>query len=164
MGACSHSVCMRIRLFSHRELEAIVKIQNSSAQAAAWSEADYERLAADPLGMVLMAELEGISPPALLGFAALHRVGEEAELWNLAVVPQYQRQGVAKALFQEACRRLLQAGATRIFLEVRASNSPALGFYRAVGFRTLRRRKEYYQNPREDALVLTLDLVSGSGN
>ncbi|MCL5006442.1 MAG: ribosomal protein S18-alanine N-acetyltransferase [Acidobacteria bacterium] len=155
---------MRIELFSHHAFEAIVKIQNSSAQAAAWSEADYQRLTADPEAMVLVAVLEGTTPPEIIGFAAFHRVGEEAELWNLAVAPQHRRQGVAKALFQEACRRLVRAGATRLFLEVRASNAPALAFYRAAGFKTLTRRKEYYQNPNEDALVLACQLVPELAN
>jgi ribosomal-protein-alanine N-acetyltransferase len=164
VGVFSHSARMRIKLLSHHDLEAVMKIQKSSGQAAAWGEADYERLAGDPCGMVLVAEHEDAAPPELVGFAAFHRVGKEAELWNLAVAPQYQRQGVAKALFREACQRLLQAGATRIFLEVRPSNLPALGFYRAVGFKTLIRRKEYYQNPSEDALVLALDLVPCTEN
>ncbi len=155
---------MRIRPFSHRDLEAIVKIQNSSAQTAAWSEADYERLAADPQGMVLVAESEGSTLPELVGFAAFHRVGEEAELWNLAVAPQYRRQGIAKALFQEARRCLLQARVTRIFLEARASNAPALGLYHAMGFRTFMVRKDYYRNPNEDAVVLVCDLIPSSGN
>jgi len=153
---------MRIRLLSQHDLAAIVKIQNSSAHAAFWGEADYERLADNPQGMILVAEQEGTTPADLLGFAAFHRVDEEAELWNLAVVPQHRRQGIAKALFQEASRRLLEAGATRIYLEVRISNAPALGLYHAVGFKTLMRRKDYYQNPREDALVLSLDLVPSS--
>ena len=155
---------MRIKLFTHHDLEALVKIQNSSGQAAAWSEADYERLAADPQGIILVAELEGASPPEVLGFAAFHSVGGEAELWNLAVAPHYRRQGIAKALFREASRRLLQQGVTRIFLEVRASNAPALGLYHAVGFSPFIRRKDYYQDPREDALVLARDLVPDSGN
>jgi ribosomal-protein-alanine N-acetyltransferase len=153
---------MRIRLFSQHDLPAILKIQTSSAQAAAWAEADYQRLAANSQGLILVAEQEGANPGQILGFAAFHRVNEEAELWNLAVFPQYRRQGIGKALFQEACRHLFDAGATRIFLEVRASNEPALGLYQAVRFKHLSRRKDYYQNPREDALVLALDLVSGS--
>ena len=155
---------MRIRLLCQGDLEGVVRIQNSSRLAAAWGEADYERLAGDPGGMVLVAELEGSRLPVLLGFAAFHWLGEEAELWNLAVAPRHQRQGVAKALFEEARRRLLQTGVARIFLEVRASNAPALEFYRTAGFKTLMRRRDYYRNPSEDALVLSLNLVPCSGN
>lgn len=153
---------MQIRLLCQSDLAAIVKIQESGTQAAAWSEADYERLAANPQGMILVAEQEGADAGELIGFAAFHRVGEEAELWNLAVAPQHRRQGVAKGLFQEAARRLREAGARRVFLEVRASNTAALGLYEAVGFKSFMSRKDYYQNPREDALVLALDLNSSS--
>ncbi len=155
---------MRIRLLSPGDLVAVKKIQNCCGQAAAWGEADYARLAADPLGMVLVAEREETVPPELLGFAALHRLGDDAELWNLAVAPQHRRRGIAQALFQEARQRLLLQGARRIFLEVRASNAPALGLYSKVGFQSFMRRKDYYQNPREDALVLACDLVPSPGN
>lgn len=150
---------MHIRLFSQPDLATLVKIQNASAPAAAWGEGDYERLAADPLGMILVAEQDGSDPGELIGFAAFHRVGEEAELWNLAVVPQSRRQGIAQALLQEAARRLLAAGAAKIFLEVRASNTPALRLYEVAGGKTVGRRRDYYQNPQEDALMLVLDLA-----
>ncbi|HUZ46474.1 MAG TPA: ribosomal protein S18-alanine N-acetyltransferase [Terriglobia bacterium] len=155
---------MRIRLLSHLDLAAILEIQNSSRQASAWEEADYQQLLGDNQGMVLVAETEGAVPPEILGFAVFHKVGEESELWNLAVAPRHQRLGVAKALFQEARQRLQQAGVAAVFLEVRASNAPALGFYRALGFKTLMRRKQYYRDPSEDALVLSVDLAPSSGN
>ena len=120
---------------------------------------DYGQLTGDPRGMVLVAEIEGRTPPRVLGFSVFNQVDEEAELWNIAVAPQYQRQGVAKALLRETCRRLSAAGAQRLFLEVRGSNTPAIELYHSLGFTLLASRKDYYQNPGEDALVMVHKLV-----
>lgn len=109
--------------------------------------------------MILVAQLENQGPPKVLGFSAFYRVDEEAELWNIAITPRYRRQGIAKSLLAEAFRRLSDSGAKRLFLEVRASNTPAMELYHSIGFILVARRKEYYHNPREDALVLVKRLA-----
>jgi ribosomal-protein-alanine N-acetyltransferase len=98
-----------------------------------------------------------------VGFAAFHRVIEEAELRNLAVAPPHQRQGVARSLLQEGIRKLKEAGVRHVFLEVRASNHPALGLYTSLGFRLHSTRKDYYQGPAEDALLMGLEILSVPG-
>jgi len=108
--------------------------------------------------MVLVAEADTAQQPEVVGFAAFHRVADEAELRNLAVSSEYQRRGVARALLEEGVRRLRQLGTGRVFLEVRASNGPALSLYATVGFKLLTTRKGYYQDPDEDAWVMALDL------
>lgn len=150
---------MKIRPLSHHDLPTILEIQNSCPQAATWKAADYEQLTRNPQGLVLVAEVEDAGRLEVAGFAAFRRVGEESELWNLAVRPQDRRRGIAKALWQQARGQLAQVGVTRVFLEVRATNTPALEFYRVAGFKPLARRKQYYQNPDEDAVVLSTDLA-----
>jgi ribosomal-protein-alanine N-acetyltransferase len=85
---------------------------------------------------------------------------EEAELRNLAVEPAHQRQGVARSLLREGIRMLQHSGARRVFLEVRASNHPALALYASLGFRVNATRRSYYQDPLEDAMVMALDILS----
>lgn len=149
---------MRIRLFEKEDLPSILGIQEKSPQAARWLEADYERLAEDAGGMITVADLETMQPPKVLGFAAFHRVIDEAELRNLAVDPEHQNRGVGRALLEEARGRLLEAGAKRVFLEVRRSNKAAQGLYYSVGFALYSLRKDYYRDPCEDAYVLSLEL------
>jgi ribosomal-protein-alanine N-acetyltransferase len=149
---------MKVRLFSRDDIAATLVIQEKNPQAAHWVAADYARLAADPGGLILEAELETTDPPKLLGFAAFHRVADEAELRNIAVDPEHQRRGVGKALLEEARKRLLGAGSKRVFLEVRASNNPALGLYYSVGFALCLLRRNYYRDPPEDGCVLSLEL------
>jgi ribosomal-protein-alanine N-acetyltransferase len=145
---------MRIRNFSMEDLAAVLSIQGKTPQAAQWTEADYANLAGDPMGLVLVAEFDTTAPFELVGFTAFHHVMDEAELRNMAVHPAYQRQGIGRRLLVEGLRRLLDEGVSQIYLEVRASNLPARRLYGSAGFGLRSRRKDYYSQPREDALVL----------
>ena len=149
---------MRIRLYSKEDLHAIVALQGKSPETARWTSGDYQRLAEDTNGMLLVADLETMDPPKLLGFAAFHRIIEEAELRNMAVDPDHRQQGVGRALLEDARQRMLKAGAKRIFLEVRQSNKPALALYSSMGFAIHSLRKDYYREPQEDGYVLCLEL------
>ena len=126
--------------------------------AAPWLEPDYQRLADSRRGLILVAELETVAPPKVVGFAAFHRIIDEAELFNMSVDPDHQHRGVGRALLAEARQRLLEAGTKRIYLEVRLSNKPALRLYYSVGFGLHSLRKDYYRDPQEDAYVLSLQL------
>ena len=149
---------MRIRKVSKEDVAAIVSIQRQTPQAAQWTTADYANLAGDPSGLILVAELDTVTPPMIVGFVAFHRVIDEAELRNMAVDPAHQRQGVGRQLVAEGRRRLLEQGAKQVFLEVRASNVAAQRLYYSAGFALCSRRKDYYNDPREDGLVLSLRL------
>lgn len=149
---------MKTRLFDKQDLSAILAIQAKNPSAAQWPEPEYLRLVDDPRAFILVAELETMTPPKVLGFAAFYRIIDEAELRNIAVDPAHQRQGVGRALLSEARNRLLEAGAKRIFLEVRPSNRQALTLYYGAGFGLHSRRKDYYHDPLEDAYVLALEL------
>lgn len=152
---------VRIRPFSPDDLNALLKTQHACKTVVAWRARDYETLAGDPRGMILVAESEDRMLPEILGFSALYRVDAEAEIWNLAVDPAHRRKGIARAMLQEACRKLFEAGVRKLFLEVRESNLPALELYLSFGFQQIARRKNYYQNPRESALVLLCKLDHG---
>lgn len=153
------STTVKIRRFLRNDLNAVLEIQNVCKPVTLWAPQDYRRVASDPRGMILVAELEGQMPVKLLGFSVFYHLGDEAELWSIAVAPPFRRQGIAKSFLREACRRLSEAGAKRLFLEVRGSNTPALELYHSIGFTLLARRKDYYSNPREDALVMIKKLI-----
>ncbi|HEX5413493.1 MAG TPA: ribosomal protein S18-alanine N-acetyltransferase [Terriglobia bacterium] len=149
----------QVRLFGPDDLEGILEIQNASRAISAWRVCDYERLAADPQGLILVAESEARMLPEIVGFSVFYRMDKESELWNIAVQPAHRRQSIARALLVEACKRLAESGVQRLFLEVRESNLPAAELYYSFGFELLGRRKEYYVNPKEDALVLVHKLI-----
>jgi [ribosomal protein S18]-alanine N-acetyltransferase len=149
---------MKTRQFEREDLQTILAIQNKSTGAARWQEADYLHLASEPGGLIVVAVLETMTPPKVLGFAAFQRLIDEAELRNIAVDPEHLHQGVGKALLEEARKHLVHAGTKRVYLEVRKSNKPALALYHSVGFALQSERKEYYRDPMEDAYVLSLQL------
>ena len=147
---------IKIRAFLPADAAAILEIQRLAAEAAPWRLADYERLAQDPDGQVLAAELpEG---GGIAGFLAARLMGEEAELQNLAVHPGYRRRGVAKTLMERFHRRLTAAGVKRVYAEVRASNQPALSLYQSLGYTECGVRQSYYASDGEDAVVLQCEL------
>ena len=92
----------------------------------------------------------------MLGYAGLHVVLDEGYIANVAVEEPARRHGVASALLDVYCR-FGQANLAFLTLEVRASNDPAIGLYEKLGFRQVGLRKNYYRNPKEDALILRME-------
>lgn len=87
----------------------------------------------------------------LVGYCGLHLVVDEGHITNVAVLPEYRRQGLARVLIDIMLRCDL-----RLFtLEVRVSNAAAIALYEQFGFEVLGRRKGYYDQPKEDALIMT---------
>ena len=91
---------------------------------------------------------------AVLGYAGLTVVLDEGYINNIAVKGQYRRMGVADALLG-AFIRFGEAHLAFLTLEVRASNAPAIALYEKYGFRRAGVRPGYYQDPREDAVIMT---------
>ena len=88
------------------------------------------------------------------GYIGSQTVMDETDMMNVAVHPDYRRQGIAEALVNTLVENLKKMGSHCLTLEVRASNDPAISLYEKLGFREIGRRKNYYRNPREDALIL----------
>jgi ribosomal-protein-alanine N-acetyltransferase len=149
-----------VRPCSDADLTKIHAIQLKCSQAAQWRLEDYQQLARDPLGLILVAEVDDAKAPRLAGFAAFHRVMDEAELRNMAVDPARQRKGMARALLAAGIQALQASGVSRLYLEVRASNIPAIAFYASDGFTVLHTRRDYYHNPAEDALVMACTIAT----
>jgi ribosomal-protein-alanine N-acetyltransferase len=90
----------------------------------------------------------------VLGYAGLHVVLDEGYIDNIAVKAKYRRLGVAGELLG-AFLRFGQANLAFLTLEVRPSNKPAIAFYLKHGFAQVGRRRDYYDKPREDAILMT---------
>ena len=84
--------------------------------------------------------------------------GEDAELMTIGVGKAYQRQGIAAALLQVLVDEAKRQGASRMLLEVRVDNDPALALYQRFGFERMGLRKRYYQPEGIDAYTMSLDL------
>lgn len=115
-----------------------------------WSENSVASELKNPLSLWLVA-LDG---DAVAGYVGSQSVMGESDMMNIAVDPNYRRQGVAAALIEELVLQLKQNDNHCLTLEVRASNEPAVKLYEKLGFDQIGRRPNYYRNPKEDALIL----------
>ena len=119
-----------------------------------WDETQFSRLMTGEHFKVLgVMEAEGLK--AYLSF--LH-VRDQAEIMNLAVHPECRRRGRGKKLMSALLDYCRIHGVQWVFLEVRLSNVPAISLYQGFGFKEVGRRKNYYTDNREDALVLQLEI------
>lgn len=139
-------------------LPAVAALEKRCFPADPWSENLFRFALDSPNSTILLAEGED---GVLLGYAVLNTVLDEGNLDNIAVAPEFRRQGVADALLS-ALTGLARGHLARLFLEVRASNAPALTLYRKYGFAEVGRRKNYYENPREDAILMTWEIEHGN--
>ncbi len=90
----------------------------------------------------------------ILGYCVFEILLDEMHLHNLAVHPAHRGQGIGKWLLVLALELGGRRGARTVYLEARQSNWPALQLYRSLGFETVSMRRDYYDRPREDAVVL----------
>lgn len=98
-----------------------------------------------------------------LGYAGLSVVAGEGYIDNVAVGQEYRRQGIAQALLEVFLRFGAAKQLSFLTLEVRASNDPAKQLYLKNGFEQVGRRKDYYDDPREDAIMMTKWFRAESG-
>ena len=115
-----------------------------------WSQQSIASELHNPLSLWLVAQ-EG---QTLLGYVGSQTCLDETDMMNVAVSPASRRQGVARALIAALVSALRERGSKQLTLEVRASNGPARQLYESLGFLQVGLRKNYYQNPKEDALIL----------
>ena len=94
----------------------------------------------------------------LVGYACLVLLADEAHLANIAISLQQRGSGFGKQLMDHLIEKAKTSGCHAMFLDVRASNSAAISLYSKYRFSELYRRKLYYRNPPEDAVVMVLPL------
>ena len=135
---------------SPRHLPEILRIEEETFPDP-WSEHMLISCIANPTVLFPVAiEGEGI-----LGFAVLQLIGPEAELQNIAVDKEAKRRGIGRGLLTHLIQEGEARGVEAFHLEVRASNEAAIALYGALGFQAAGLRRDYYQSPPEDALIMT---------
>ena len=119
-----------------------------------WSEKSIESELSCRLSLWFVA-LEG---ETVVGYVGSQTVIDESDMMNIAVHPDYRRRGIAEKLIHALVSALGEKGSHGLSLEVRASNAPAIALYEKLGFTQVGLRKNYYRNPREDALILRKEM------
>jgi ribosomal-protein-alanine acetyltransferase len=147
---------MTTRHATQQDIPAIMGLEKRAPEGTHWSEQAYEA-AFDPGAperVLLVTEIRK-TPRA---FLIARFTASECEIENIVVAPQNRRCGLATHLMEWLVAAARKRGAEKILLEVRESNAGARALYLRLGFKETGRRKAYYANPTEDAILKALQL------
>ncbi len=140
---------MIIKRMTEDTVSAVAELE-AEVFSVPWSRQGF----ADTLTMENVIFLTAMEDEELLGYCGIYLAADEGEITNVAVSPKYRRRGVAKALVQQVMDMTRTKGIRTYILEVRASNEGALRLYEGLGFVRSGLRKDFYEKPREDAVVM----------
>lgn len=146
-------IIMKTVPFSEAHVEGIAQIEKECFSAP-WSEESIKAELQNENAHFIVA----LSGEKVLGYIGVHEIVGEAYVANVAVSRKYRRFGIASALLGEAEKGAKERGCEFISLEVRKSNVPAISLYEKRGYTVRGVRKNFYSDPTEDGIIMTLDL------
>ena len=153
---------LKVRAMVEGDLDRVMEIAASLGTAPQWTRGAYEAAIAGgdaPRRIALVAERAGERAGEVIGFAIARVVGPVAEIETIGIDRKAQGFGFGSSLLLAVLEELRLAGAEDIELEVRASNKRAIRLYERAGFLEVGRRRGYYREPVEDAVLLRLDIT-----
>jgi [ribosomal protein S18]-alanine N-acetyltransferase len=157
----STSLSPSIGRMTEHDLLEVVEIEEI-AGLSVWGWDAYHKELQSPEDVIMLVATkemtESIPGRNVAGFIISRLVAGELHINNVAVRPEVRRLGVGAKLLAAVLSRGRSQGARLVFLEVRAGNEAAQGLYRRCGFQVTGRRKAYYAQPAEDALLMSLAL------
>lgn len=135
------------------------KIDSVASLEAACFSVPFTKKALDELFLntcwhFLVAEVNN----TVVGYISFYTIIDETEIVNLCVLPEYRRAGIARALVNGAIDMSRSLGASKLMLEVRASNTGAIKLYEGFGFFPVGVSKNHYSSPTEDAILMNSEL------
>lgn len=139
---------MNIENFEEKHLDGVEKIEKTCF-AHPWSRENLKNQIALDTSHFLVATVDG----NVAGYMGLQIFGGEGYVTNVAVLPEYRKQGVAEALIREQMKNEMSF----ITLEVRESNLPAIALYTKCGFKNVGTRPNFYSAPTENAIIMTYE-------
>lgn len=142
---------LRFEALNESHIAPILEIERS-VNTAPWSERSFRNELTHPHGVFLTAIAEG----KVAGYGGFWMVVDEAHITTVAISSELRRQGAGLRLMIELLERAKKNGMICSTLEVRAGNDPAIKLYEKLGYVTTARRKAYYPDNKEDALVMWL--------
>ncbi len=120
-----------------------------------WSEQALRDTLTSPYAKLFCAE----DGDAVIAYGGLYLLGDDADITNIATHPDHRRRGAGTAVLRSLIAYAKEHGAQGVHLEVRQSNVPAIAMYEKFGFAVDGIRKNYYKNPSENAVLMTLSLT-----
>ena len=141
---------LNVELAHQEHLDKVALIEAEIYGIGAWSKNSFVDILNQPNFIFYVASIN----EEIVGYFVCQIVREEAELHNISVAPKWQRQGIGKQLLQILLEKLKPSEVSHVFLMVRASNEAAKKIYAHFGFTKITVRKNYYNDPVEDAWIL----------
>ena len=155
-----------IRFATRHDIPAITNLERTCSTAAHWTEEQYRQAVSPASGdaerFVVVAEAASAAAttaqsrdprPGIVGFLVALHLAPEWELENIVVAPAARRKGIGRQLLDALLSTARTTNSDSIFLEVRESNSAARKLYEAAGFQATGRRRSYYADPAEEAIL-----------
>jgi [ribosomal protein S18]-alanine N-acetyltransferase len=150
---------VNIRKAIPQDIDAMLALDRESATSSHLSERQYQELCTSTGSDCTRLTLVAALPKAgLAGFLIARYLAPEWELENIVVAAEARRKGVGKRLLEALVAAARETDSVAVYLEVRESNAAARALYKRQGFRETGRRKSYYTNPLEDAVLYSLTL------
>jgi ribosomal-protein-alanine N-acetyltransferase len=137
-----------------REMTAADVPQVAALEKECFQDPWSEKSIAEELDHEYSLWLVAVENDQVLGYVGSQTAMWETDMMNIAVAPSRRREGLGNILVTELIRELRNWGSNSLALEVRVSNEPARALYESLGFHQVGLRKNYYRNPKEDALIL----------
>lgn len=149
-----------VRAMQPEDIPVVMEIDRDSFPNP-WPENTYRyELRENPASHLLVIQPREV--PSVVGVAGFWLVVDEAHISTLAVHPAWRGRGIGKILLVALLRQAASIGAESAMLEVRAGNAAARALYAEFGFRMVGRRKGYYKNNGEDAVLMTAEWINGT--
>ncbi len=140
---------MIVRKMTEQDVSSIAQLEKECF-IDPWSENSIASELSNQLSSWFVAEDDG----NILGYVGSQSVLDGADMMNIAVSARARRRGIAVALIKALIEELKTRGVKFLMLEVRQSNAPAIALYEKMGFYQVGIRRNYYRNPKENALIL----------
>ncbi len=142
---------INIKPFDESDIEEAVKLEKECFSSP-WSKKGFESALAEGLSYFICARNENGD---FMGYAGMYSAADEGYIYNIAVRTEYRSNGVGTALLKNLLEYSGRHGLSFLSLEVRISNVNAIKFYEKLGFKELGIRKNFYDFPKEDAVIMS---------
>ena len=144
---------LSIEKCTRKDAPCVAKIENECFSKP-FKEEDIISYLKSPIWHFLVAKCEG----EVVGYVSFTIIIDECQIVNVATSQGYRKMGVGKSLIEELLGYAKKSGVSKVYLEVRESNLPAISLYKKYGFEIVGVSKNHYSQPTEDALLMNLEI------
>lgn len=143
----------QMREMTEEDIPDVMEIEKRSF-ISPWTRGMFAQTLKSPVARNLVMTEDG----DILGYVIFYRAGLEVHIMNIAVSPGRRRRGIGRDMMERVLGNARMDSVEECFLEVRETNFPAQGLYERLGFKRIGKRKGYYTETNEDAIVMALSL------